>query len=79
MTNEFDLAIEAFRHAVDLNPGYVDALHALGISYNRNERYAEAVECLTRAVKLQPRRADLLTELGFAYSKDGHAPEATWF
>src|SRR5262245_10027616 len=29
--NELDLAIEAFKHAVDLNPKYVLALHALGI------------------------------------------------
>ena len=54
----FDLAIEAFKETLRLNPEFADAYHHLGGSYNETKRYADAIESFTRALHLTPDNAD---------------------
>jgi tetratricopeptide (TPR) repeat protein len=48
-------AIEAFRHALTLDPQNADAYHRLGLLYQRLGRFAEAGVALRAVTRIQPR------------------------
>lgn len=63
--DQFDAAIEAYQHAIDIEP-HPRALSNLGTALFHQERYAEAVAVLERAVAMRPAEADLWGNLGNA-------------
>jgi tetratricopeptide (TPR) repeat protein len=65
MIDEWELAIDAFKHALADQPTFVDAVHQLAVSYNSTERYADAMECSKRA--LQPGFAEAHNNLAVLY------------
>jgi tetratricopeptide (TPR) repeat protein len=68
---EFDKAIASYRKAVELDPNYFDAWHALGMAYLRANRIQDAIEAGKRAVEINPN--DMLghTSLSMYYMKAG--------
>jgi cellulose synthase operon protein C len=69
-------AIKAYREAVAMNPGSVDALSGLGAALEVNGEHAEAIEVLSQAVKLGPQRTEGWRGLFLAQSGAGNAEEA---
>jgi len=68
---EFDKAIGSYRQAVELDPAYFDAWHALGMAYLRAGRIAEAIAAGRRAVELNPNDMLAHTSLSMYYMKAG--------
>lgn len=68
---EFDKAIASYRQAVELDPAYFDAWHALGMAYLRAGRVAEAIAAGRRAVELNPNDMLAHTSLSMYYMKAG--------
>ena len=69
--NQADQAIEQFRKATALNPGFASAYNLLGYSYRQNANYPEAEKALQRYVELIPKDpnpydsyAELLLKMG---------------
>jgi len=68
---EFEKAIDCYRNAVELDPSYFDAWHALGMAYLRAGRIQEAIEAGKRAVELNPNDMLAHTSLSMYYMKAG--------
>ncbi|MBI4560464.1 MAG: tetratricopeptide repeat protein [Candidatus Rokubacteria bacterium] len=71
-----DLAIERFRRALTLNPGYLKAHGNLGVALLRAGRPAEAVEHLRRVLADRPDEAYIRTHLALALLQTGRPAEA---
>jgi Tfp pilus assembly protein PilF len=68
---EFAKAIECYRGAVELDAGYFDAWHALGMAYLRAGMIPEAIEAGKTAVALSPNDMLAHTSLSMYYMKAG--------
>ncbi len=68
---EFDQAIECYKKAIELDPNYFDAWHALGMAYLRAGKVPEAIEAGKRAVELNPNDMLAHTSLSMYYMKAG--------
>ncbi len=71
-----DEAIAAFREALALEPGYVDALYNLGVTLLDKGELGEAIETLQRATAESPNHGLAQRSLGIALSKSGQLIEA---
>ncbi len=58
-----DKAIAAFRRAIELDPGFVDALNNLGGLLKIEGQREKAAECFTRALRLRPEQPATLRHL----------------
>lgn len=72
---EFDAAIAKFRQALDADPRYVDALHAMAEAHSRKGDVDTAIEIGKKVLELQP---DQLahTSMSRFYVKKGMKAEA---
>jgi Flp pilus assembly protein TadD len=68
---EFEKAIEAYRNAVELDPNYFDAWHALGMAYLRAGKIQDAIAAGKRAVEISPNDRLAHTSLSMYYMKAG--------
>jgi len=68
---EYDKAIECYRKAVELDPQYFDAWHALGMAYLRANRIPEAIEAGKRAIEINPNDMLAHTSLSMYYMRAG--------
>ncbi len=68
---EFDEAIESYRKAIELDPDYFDAWHALGMAYLRANRIQDAIEAGKHAVEINPNDMLAHTSLSMYYMKAG--------
>jgi len=64
-----DKAIEAYKKALELQPGNVDTLVRLGNAYFDSGAYEAAITTYTEALTIDPRNADVFTDLGVAYRR----------
>jgi tetratricopeptide (TPR) repeat protein len=62
-------AIAAFKKAIELKPGYTEALYEMGWCCNDTQKFAEALAALTKAKANWPDVPKLYFELGYAYQK----------
>lgn len=69
---EFDRAVNAFRHALRLDPRHYNALFGMSNVYYKQEKFELAETHLTRAVALFPHSHLLLTNLGALRGRLGH-------
>jgi Flp pilus assembly protein TadD len=70
-TAEYDKAVECYRKAVELDPSYFDAWHALGMAYLRAGKIQDAIEAGKRAVAINPNDMLAHTSLSMYYMKAG--------
>ena len=54
LTNELDVAIDEFREAARLYPGYADAFHNLGVALAKTGKLKGAIAAWTKAERLEP-------------------------
>src|SRR5262245_15815312 len=69
-------AIAAYRHALALDPGNVDAQNGLGVIYAEQGRHEEAVQALRAAIAASPRAAYLRNNLGYVLLLQGSNEKA---
>jgi tetratricopeptide (TPR) repeat protein len=68
---EFEKAVEAYRKAVEIDPAYFDAWHALGMAYLRAGKIQEAIAAGKRSVEINPNDMLAHTSLSMYYMKAG--------
>jgi tetratricopeptide (TPR) repeat protein len=71
-----DKAIESWRQALALNPGFFEARINLGIALGQSGRLDEAVDCFRKAVAAHPRESGAHNNLGLALLNLGRFAEA---
>ncbi len=73
---DWSLAEENYRAALDIYPGFDDALMNLGMALLQQGRVPEAIEHLTAAVKRNPRETEARVNLASAYRAMGDPSRA---
>jgi tetratricopeptide (TPR) repeat protein len=68
--NQTELAIEAFRSALENNPTHIPALLGLGMLSTQQGNLAVGTEYLRQASKLAPKNSSIWFNLGLAYFRD---------
>ena len=68
---EYDKAIESYRKAVEIDPSYFDAWHALGMAYLRANKIPEAIAAGKRSVEISPNDMLAHTSLSMYYMRAG--------
>ena len=71
-----DEAIEEFWRAIELRPGYAEAMNNLGVALARSERFDEAVYTLRQTLASRPDWNELLSNLGSILRAQGRLDEA---
>ena len=66
-SGEYEKAIEAYKHALQLNPGSTEYYYHLGMAYSSLGRYREAIEAYKSTIKVKPDYAAAYYNLGHAY------------
>ena len=69
-------AIDAYRDALEKDPNYADALHALAMAYANQEKMDEAIEIAKRLILVTPDDELAHTSLSIFYQRKGMIPEA---
>jgi tetratricopeptide (TPR) repeat protein len=73
---KFDEAILAFQRALGQDANYTDALHALAMTYSRQERLDEAIEVAKKLIEVAPDDELAHTSLSIFYQQKGMIAEA---
>jgi tetratricopeptide (TPR) repeat protein len=73
---KFDDAIRAFQQALDQDPGYTDALHALAMTYSHQGKLDEAIEVGKKLIEMAPEDELAYTSLSIFYQQRGMIAEA---
>lgn len=69
-------AIDSFKKAIALSPGYYDAYIQLGGMYLKLEEYENAIAAFQKTTELQPENANAWFNLGVAYKRYGAKEQA---
>lgn len=73
---ELDEAVALYRRCVEIDPGFFDGWHALGMALLKTGQIKEAIGCGLQAVTLRPNDLLAWTSLSQMYVRDGNIPEA---
>jgi len=73
MSGNYDLAIQDYNKAIELNPKYALAYTNRGFAYGRQGNSDLAIQDFTKAIKLDPNDAATYSNRGIAYSNRGVA------
>jgi len=73
---KFDEAAAAYLRALDEDPNYADALHALAMTYSHQEKIDQAIEVGKRLIEATPDDELAYTSLSIFYQKKGLIAEA---
>jgi tetratricopeptide (TPR) repeat protein len=73
---ELEEAVALYRRCVEIDPGFFDGWHALGMALLKTGHTKEAIGCGLQAVTLQPNDLLAWTSLSQMYVRDGNIPEA---
>jgi tetratricopeptide (TPR) repeat protein len=73
---DLETAVVCYRKAVEADPEYFDAWHALGMALMKLKRYPEAIEAGKVAVRLRPNDLMAYTSLSLAYVRNGDIKKA---
>ncbi len=76
MLREIEMAIEAYSHAIDLNPEHADAYNNRGVAYLYKGKFDLAIADFNIAVKLAPDFEIPYVNRGDAYSGKGNVDRA---
>jgi len=72
----FTKAIQAFRRALELKPGYPEAMSALAVALTNTGNAKEAIPLARQATSLAPNDPRMHAALAFALAEQGEAAEA---
>jgi predicted Zn-dependent protease len=73
---DLNSAVEKYQRCVQLDPGFFDGWHALGMALMKLGRFDEAIEAGKRAVELRPNDQIGWTSLSLFYNRAGNIKEA---
>jgi tetratricopeptide (TPR) repeat protein len=73
---KLDEAVAAYQRALDEDPSYADALHALAMTYAHQDKLDEAIEIGKRLVAAAPDDELAYTSLSIFYQQKGMIAEA---
>ena len=71
MLGQIDKAIEAYSHAIELNPNNVFAYNNRGVAYAVKDNYDPALEAFNKAIELNPNYAEAYNNRGIAFEREG--------
>jgi len=74
--DKLDEAIRAYEMALQEDPNYVDALHALATAYANQDRLDEAIEVGKKLIEVSPEDELAYTSLSIFYQRKGMIAEA---
>jgi tetratricopeptide (TPR) repeat protein len=74
--DKLDDAVAAYLRALDEDPNYADALHALAMTYAHQEKLDQAIEIGKRLVEIAPEDELAHTSLSIFYQQKGLIQEA---
>ena len=74
--DKLDEAIEAYQKALQEDPNYADALHALAMVYASQDRLDEAIEAGKKLIEVAPEDELAYTSLSIFYQRKGMIAEA---
>jgi tetratricopeptide (TPR) repeat protein len=69
-------AVEAYQKALEADPAYADALHALAMTYAAMDRLDDAIEAGKRLIEVSPEDELAYTSLSIFYQRKGMIAEA---
>lgn len=69
-------AVDAYRKALEQDPNYADALHALAMTYASMDRLDEAIEVGKKLIEVSPEDELAYTSLSIFYQRKGMIAEA---
>lgn len=75
-SGQYDLAIEAFRKRLEIDPNSAGAYLGLGRAYERKGMYQEAIAQIQKGVSLSGGNPGSLASLGYTYALSGKRVEA---
>lgn len=73
---KLDEAVAAYQRALDEDPDYADALHALAMTYAHQEKFDQAIEAGKRLIEVAPDDELAYTSLSIFYQQKGMVAEA---
>jgi tetratricopeptide (TPR) repeat protein len=74
--DKLDEAIAAYQRALEEDPNYADALHALAMTYAHQDKLDEAIEVAKRLIEAAPDHELAHTSLSIFYQRKGMIAEA---
>ena len=74
--DKLDEAIEAYLKALQVEPNYADALHALAMALAHQDRLDEAIEIGKKLIEVSPEDELAYTSLSIFYQRKGMIAEA---
>jgi tetratricopeptide (TPR) repeat protein len=74
--DKLDEAIGAYQKALEEDPNYVDALHALAMTYAHQDKLDEAIDVAKRLIEGAPDHELAYTSLSIFYQRKGMIAEA---
>lgn len=74
--DHLDEAVAAYLRALEQDPDYPDALHALAMTYAHQEKFDQAIEAGKRLVEVAPDDELAYTSLSIFYQQKGMIAEA---
>jgi tetratricopeptide (TPR) repeat protein len=74
--DKYDEAMALYQKALDLDPGYIDALHGLTMCYQAKGDMDGAIELTKRHIAQEPEDILAWTNLSMFYQKKGMIKEA---
>ena len=76
MLKQFNKAIEAYSHAINLKPDFSEAYNNRGIAYCSMDEHDKAIEDYDTAIKIDPKHAKAYNNRGVAYDKKDQTDKA---
>ena len=73
---KYDLAMQEFQHALDLNPRNPDALNAIALNYEKAGRVADAEAAFQKSIALRTDDWEGYSNLGLFYDRQAKYPQA---
>lgn len=74
--DQLDDAVAAYLRALEEDPNYADALHALAMTYAHQEKLDQAIEVGKRLIEAAPDDELAYTSLSIFYQQKGQIAEA---
>jgi tetratricopeptide (TPR) repeat protein len=74
--DKLDEAVAAYGRALEEDPNYADALHALAMTYAHQEKLDQAIEVAKRLIQAAPDDELAYTSLSIFYQQKGMIAEA---